>query len=163
MRTILVGIAILVVALRPAHAHEGPPYPIVVDRAVGPYMLSVWGDPDVGTGTFFVIFDPPPSDDPTVSIEVWPSTQRLAPVRYASELERDHTYRAEAQFDREEPWQVKLLVDGGSGATSTEFEVLVTPPGYGKWDLLIYFTPFLLLGGMWALVWFQKRKLAARR
>ncbi|HEX2163472.1 MAG TPA: hypothetical protein VHM02_05945, partial [Thermoanaerobaculia bacterium] len=47
------GFAAVLAAL-PAAAHEGPPYPIVVDRPAGPVLLSVWADPDVGTGTFHV-------------------------------------------------------------------------------------------------------------
>ena len=28
------------------HAHDGPPYPIVSDRVSGPYVVSIWTDPD---------------------------------------------------------------------------------------------------------------------
>ena len=31
-----------------ALAHEGPPYPIIVNKSAGPCVLSVWADPDVG-------------------------------------------------------------------------------------------------------------------
>ena len=27
-------------------AHSGPPYPIVTERAIGSYVVSVWTDPD---------------------------------------------------------------------------------------------------------------------
>lgn len=42
----------------PAWAHIGPPYPIMQDRKVGPFTVAVWSNPDVGTGSFFVIIDP---------------------------------------------------------------------------------------------------------
>ena len=29
-------------------AHSGPPYPIVSSAGVGPYVVSVWTDPDIG-------------------------------------------------------------------------------------------------------------------
>src|SRR5690606_31855498 len=47
----------------PVRAHEGPPFPIIVDERVGPYVVSVWTDPDIGIGTFFVVLEPP-GDDP---------------------------------------------------------------------------------------------------
>ena len=40
-----------------AHAHEGPPYPIIVDQPSGPYVITVWADPDVGVGTFYVTLE----------------------------------------------------------------------------------------------------------
>jgi hypothetical protein len=30
----------------PLSAHDGPPFPIVSDRVAGPYLISVWTDPD---------------------------------------------------------------------------------------------------------------------
>ena len=41
-----------------AAAHEGPPYPVLVDQRVGPRLVSLWGDPDIGTATFFVVIEP---------------------------------------------------------------------------------------------------------
>src|SRR5688572_12373430 len=76
----------------PALAHEGPPYPIIVDKAAGPCMLSVWADPDVGTGTFFIILEPheggaiPP--DIKVEIAVRPLSGRLPEARYSGEREQ---------------------------------------------------------------------------
>ena len=155
---------VLCAACSPAAAHEGPPYPAIVDHDVGPYRLSVWTDPDVGTGSFYVIFDPPAhrsDSDPRVTVEVWPSTGRLPPVRYGTEHQRDGTYKSLVQFDSEELWQVRVRAEGSQGAGEAVFEVAVTPPGYGRWDLLIYLTPFLLLGGLWIAVVVQKRRLAA--
>jgi hypothetical protein len=147
----------------PAHAHEGPPYPIVVDRTVGPYRLSVWADPDVGTGTYFVSFDPEPprnAPDYRVTIEVWPTTSRLARASHSATRERDGAYRAAVAFDREEEWQTRLIVEGVNGRGEITFPVAVTPPGYGRWDLLIYLAPFLLVGGLWALVALRRRRRA---
>ncbi|MGV3720338.1 MAG: hypothetical protein ACO1SX_05450, partial [Actinomycetota bacterium] len=49
-----VMLALLLLSATPALAHQGPPYPIIVDRAVGPYTFTVWADPDVGTATFYM-------------------------------------------------------------------------------------------------------------
>src|SRR5688572_26800254 len=29
-----------------AHAHDGPPFPILSDHTTGPYLISIWTDPD---------------------------------------------------------------------------------------------------------------------
>jgi hypothetical protein len=147
-------VALLVLLAVPARAHEGPPYPVIVDRAVGPYRLSVWADPDVGTGTFFVTLAP--DAEARVSLQTWPSTRRLAPARYDGVRQRDRVYRIDVPFDREERWGVRVVVEG---AGEVEFEVAVTPPGYGRWDLLVYFTPFLMLGGLWVAVAVKRRRL----
>lgn len=157
------ALALVLAALTsgPARAHEGPPYPVIVDQVVGPYTLSLWADPDVGTGSFFVTFDPPAyqsDEDPRVAIEVWPSSGRLDPARHDAVLQRDRTYFASVPFDREESWQARVLVLGSRGSGDVVVEVAVTPPGYGRWDLLIYGTPFLLLGGLWAIVAIRKHK-----
>lgn len=160
----ILGLSFVALCATPARAHEGPPYPVMVDKEVGPYKLSLWADPDVGTGTFFVIFDPPvyrSETDPRVSIEVWPVTQRLEPVRYAGERQPDRAYKVRVEFDREEQWNVKLHVEGTPGTGEVSFDVPVTPPGYGRWDLLVYFTPFGLLGLLWVAVVIKKRKLQA--
>lgn len=152
----LVGLAALAVA------HEGPPYPVVVDKKVGDYTLSVWADPDVGTGTFFVNFDPPAwksDSDPRVWIEVWPTSGRLAPVRVEATHQPDESFVMRAQFDQQEMWQVHLHVEGSTGRGDTQFEVEATPPGYGRWDLLVYAGPFLIVGGFWILVVRRRRQM----
>ncbi len=40
-----------------AEAHNGPPFPIITDQRVGPYIISLWTHPDLGIGTFFVMVD----------------------------------------------------------------------------------------------------------
>jgi hypothetical protein len=142
---------------RPSLAHEGPPYPILVDEPVNGYLVSVWGDPDVGTGTFYVIFE---SDDssreqaalPRVDIWVQPVTGRLEKVTYPAHIDRPRQFRADPGFDREETWSVGIVMQFPAGQTrELVTSVEVTPPGYGRWDLVIYLVPFLLFGGLWCL------------
>ena len=53
-----------------AKAHNGPPFPIIENRRVGPCVISLWTHPDVGTGAFFVFVDPGPGG----AIPVWVDT-----------------------------------------------------------------------------------------
>ena len=51
-------IVIVLIAPLPAGAHNGPPFPIVENRKIGGYVVSLWTHPDIGTGTFFVLMEP---------------------------------------------------------------------------------------------------------
>jgi hypothetical protein len=169
---ILLVIGSLFTTTRPASAHEGPPYPILVDKMVGPCLVSVWADPDVGIGTFFIILDPPKGGtvppDVTVEIGVRPVSGRLAEASYQAQREnlRDRLqFKAEVPFDAQERWltQIRLRSSQGSGEEAVEVEV--TPPGYGRWDLFWYLSPFLAVGFLWlkAFLRGRSRKKAARK
>src|SRR5262245_54514605 len=58
--SIIVAVSLLLLSGTQARAHEGPPYPIVQDKAVGPYLVSIWTDPDVGQASFYVLVNGPP-------------------------------------------------------------------------------------------------------
>ena len=168
MKAWLASVFMLCASFAPsvARAHEGPPFPVIVDRVAGPYIVSVWADPDVGTGTFFVTFDPPVfsnASDTRVVVEVQPASRRLPPAHYDAHHQPDEAFRADVPFDREERWTVTLSVTGSRGDGRVAFDVNVTPPGYGRWDLLIYFTPFAVLGGLWLAVALKKRAMERAR
>ena len=40
-----------------ALAHVGAPYPVLLEQPVGAYIASALADPDVGTGTFYILVD----------------------------------------------------------------------------------------------------------
>jgi hypothetical protein len=139
-----------------AWAHNGPPFPIIENQKVGPCVVSLWTHPDIGTGTFFVLVDPVQGgkipDDLKISIGVQPESGRLAEVVYKAE--RDDTrgqveYKTAAQFDRDEFWRVRLVLQSSQGSGEVLSRVEATPPGYGRWDLLLYLLPFLLVGFLW--------------
>jgi|SRR5690606_30822169 len=161
---ILPALWALVMSLFPAHAHEGPPYPIIVDQAVGPCLMSVWADPDVGIGTFFVILEPLQGkampDHIKVDIAVQPVTGRLPEARHPAvreELPDRVQFKAEVPFDAQEYWRVRVLLETPQGGGEAVTDVEVTPPGYGSWDLIIYLFPFLLIGILWLRAFFRKR------
>jgi hypothetical protein len=147
-----------------AQAHEGPPYPVIVDQAVGRFVVSVWADPDVGTGTFFIILEPPKGqalpDDISVELGVQPVSGRLAETHYNAIRDgvRDRVqYKAEVPFDRQERWRVRFILQSSQGSEELSSDIEVTPPGYGRWDLLIYLFPFLAVGALWLRAIFRGR------
>jgi hypothetical protein len=160
-RRILSFVAILLF-VNSTRAHEGPPFPIVVDQKVDPYVVSIWTDPDVGTALFFVIVNAPnlPADL-RVQLGVQPATGRLAEVFYPTvreELQGQTQYRAEVHLDAEELWRVRVRLESAAGNAETLATVEATPPGYGRWDLLVYLLPFLAIGVLWSIALVRRIK-----
>lgn len=148
---------------RTVTAHEGPPFPLFVDQKVDRYVVSVWTDPDVGTALFFVIVNGQElPKDLHVQIGVQPVSGRLAEVFYPAERENVQgrvQFKSQVQFDAQEFWRVRVqLQSAQSGNAETVATVEATPPGYGRWDLLIYLVPFLAVGLLWAIAMIRKAK-----
>ena len=153
-----VGILLVVSLLlpTPASAHNGPPFPIIENKKVGPCIVALWTHPDVGTGAFYVFVEPVPGttvpNDLKIEIGVQPLTGRLPEVLYAAESVKSRgplRYNAQAEFDRQELWRVRLVVQSSQGGGEATTQVEVTPPGFGRWDLLLYLLPFLLVAFLW--------------
>jgi hypothetical protein len=148
----------------PARAHEGPPYPIVVDKVTDLCVLSVWGDPDVGIGTFFIMLDPLPGRalpvDVRVSLAVQPVSGRLPEASHSATIDpsvKRVQFKGEVPFDAEERWNLRIGLQSSEGAAEVATDIEVTPPGFGRWDLLIYLFPFLLIGLLWLRAFTHKR------
>jgi hypothetical protein len=144
-------------------AHEGPPFPLLVDQKIDSYVVSVWTDPDVGTALFFVIVSQPEAvpNDLRVQIGVQPVSGRLPEALYAAERENvqgQTQYRAQVHFDAQEFWRVRVRLQTAQGSAETIATVEATPPGYGRWDLLLYLLPFLAVGALWAIAMVRKMK-----
>jgi hypothetical protein len=150
---------------RRVHAHDGPPYAILVDKPAGHCCtISVWGDPDVGTGTFFIIVEPPPDgtipDDVKITLAVQPASGRLPEARYAATreaLRNQVQYKSEVQFDAQEKWRLRVLLESAQGSGEISTEVEVTPPGPGGWGILLYLFPFVAVGILWARALLYRR------
>lgn len=156
------GIALLGLLEAPlATGHSGPPYPVVSDRMVGAYRLSLWTDPDATDdltpgGQFWVIVHAAdgsaPGADTRVSVAARPldrpgtvqrataAPQESAPSRYFAALLLDH----------EGNWQIEVLLEGPRGSASTTADVPATydlRPSLGTLPFLVL--PFLLIGFLW--------------
>jgi hypothetical protein len=148
--------AVVIWLLLPARAHNGPPFPIIENQKLGPCIVSLWTHPDVGTGAFFVLVDPLPGskipDDLKIGIGVQPESGRLHEVVYAATREDTRgqaEYKALAEFDRDEFWRIRLVLQSSQGSSEMLSRVEATPPGFGRWDLLLYLLPFLAVAFLW--------------
>ncbi len=154
---------LILIVFATTRAHEGPPYTLFVDREVSPYVVSVWTDPDVGDALFFVILNAPAQlpSDLRVQVGVQPVSGRLPEVFFPAErenLQGQVQYRAVVKFDAEELWHVRVKLDSAQGNVETLATVEATPPGYGRWDLLVYLMPFLAIGALWVIAIVRRLK-----
>jgi hypothetical protein len=142
----------------PAHAHIGPPYPIMQNRKVGPFNVEVWSNPDVGTGSFYIIVDPPKGSglhvpaDMKVQVSVQPVSKRLPVATYGTWREKllDHVeFKTLVPFDKQETWHVRITFSSSTAAGEADTDVPVTPTLLGRWDLLLFLLPFLGIGILW--------------
>jgi hypothetical protein len=164
-RIALALLMVLGLCAPPAFAHNGPPFPIISDQTVGPVVISLWTHPDVGTGTFFVLVDPLPGKsipkDLNFSIGIAPVSGRLAEVIYPMTLDSNRgqlEYKNEVQFDQDEMWKVRLILTSAEGNGEAMSQVEATPPGYGRWDLLLFALPFLAVGFLWFKMMAKRRR-----
>lgn len=164
-------VAALATATGQAGAHDGPPYPIVVDRIAGPYRLSVWADPDVGTGTFLLFLEPA-TDSPLASdcrVEIgtraargdttwaWHSAERR-PDRKAA-----RAFEGRVPFDAAGPWLVRFRMASAAGHAAIESQVEVTPPGQGPiLDFVLYGFPFVAVAFLFLKAALRRRTNAER-
>lgn len=155
----------------PLKAHEGPPFPLFVDKPLGEYRVSLWADPDIGEAQFFVIIETPegtiPQVEPRAAIWTEPTSGRLSRQMYAAARQplRSHMqFEAKPHFDQQDFWKIGVRITGADG-TNRELvtEVESTPPGLGPWDLAIYLFPFVLLGGLWCVAMIRRRRSMYRR
>ena len=148
-----------------ARAHSGPPFPILVDQRVGPYVASVWTDPDIGTGTFFVILEAPKGGSlpaqAAVRIGVQPVSKRLPEVLYEAEpqsVKEGARYFTKVKFDKGGMWHTRILIDG----SELRADVEPTPDGIiGPFASLVYALPFLGIGFLWIKAALRRRSPAA--
>jgi len=155
-----------VAALR---AHNGPPFPIVPTRIVGPYQLSVWTDPDTtddgsAAGRFWVTLQPAGGGrtlpaETRAEVSIRPLDRQGPPIAgRAAPVGRDPSRQFVALvMDHEGPFAVRVTIEGPLGAADVDAQVDATYDLRPSPVLLIvYAVPFLLVGFLWV-------KLLARR
>src|ERR1700676_4512461 len=152
-----VAFSLLPLPLAPSvRAHNGPPFPIIVDQRVGPCIVSLWTHPDIGVGTFFVMVDAAPGhaipSDLKIDLGIQPVSGRLAEVIYPTRRENlrgQLEYKTEVNFDRQEFWRARLILHSSQSDGESTASVEATPAGFGRWDLLVYLLSFAGVGFLW--------------
>ncbi len=168
-------LVIVIAACQPiVHAHSGPPYPIVEDRIVGAYQVSLWTDPDAtddrsAAGKFWVTLRPARAGqtipaDTRVDVSIRPldrpngeQTARAEPIN--SDMGRQFVALL---MDHEGPFAVHVTVDGALGMGAVDSKVDATYDLRPRPALIaLFLLPFVLVGIVWGKL-LIKRRMHAR-
>ena len=135
-----------------------------MDRATGDYRVSIWADPDVGEGTFYIALEPATrrtlSSPVKVEVAIQPVSKRLPEKRYPAERRAKDTfsYFAKVPFDKQEMWRVRVLFHGTGGVQEIATQVEATPDDLGPFGMIFYLLPFLAIGFIWIKVVLTSRR-----
>ena len=179
MIRVFVAACVVVAGLTPLHAHSGPPFPILTDAARGPYVISIWTDPDAtddGTrgGQFWIVIGASRKgaalpDDTRATVSVRPSAAQSS-TSAGVQSTRTEPVRGDIanQFgavlmDREGPFAVQVEVTGSLGRAVVDAMVDATydlrPAPY---MLIWYLLPFLAVGALWTRLLLRRRTAGSR-
>jgi hypothetical protein len=151
-------------------AHDGPPFPIVSDQVAGPYLVSVWTDPDTTDdgspgGQFWVRLHvagtaAPVPEKTQATVTIRP-LDRTGPQRTASAspVRGNITNQfAAVLMDHEGRFAVHVAIEGPLGAAAVDSAVDAT------YDLrpaplllVLYLVPFVLVGLLWGRLLLRRR------
>jgi len=151
------------------HSHSGPIVPIVSNRVIGAYQVTVWSDPgttndQTAAGRFWVTLHPadrraPLPEETHVSVAVTPA-DRSGPARVVPAMrDRDpSTFFAAVVLDHEGPFCVHVAIAGPLGIAeidaAVEAEYDQRP---GRWLIVLSVMPFVLMGGLWIALFLRRR------
>jgi hypothetical protein len=143
-------------------AHSGPPFPIVSDKTVHSYKVSVWTDPDVTddetrAGRFWVTVSPAAS---SVVVSVKPldragETKAAAAQAVNGDAQR---YFTSLRLDHEGRFGVHVEIDGSRGPAVVDAYTDATYDLRPRRALTILFVlPFVLVGFVWGKLLLKRR------
>ena len=156
------------------HAHSGPPYPIIEDRIVGAYQMSLWADPDAtddqsAAGKFWVTLRPARAGqslpaDTRVDVSIRPLDRPGGERTARAEAINSDTGRqfAALVMDHEGPFAVHVTVDGTLGSGTLDAQADATYDLRPRPALIaLFLLPFVLVGIVWGKL-LIKRRMHAR-
>jgi hypothetical protein len=149
---------------RPALAHDGPPFPLFEERRAGPYLLSLWCDPDIGIGEVYVIVSTPDGKVPDslrVSVAIAPASGAGRERTYEAKPQGEGAslrFHSEVTFARGEFYVVHARVEGPLGVGEAQERVEATPEAeVGLFGLVLYLFPFVAVGALWTRAALERR------
>jgi hypothetical protein len=171
----LLTIVLLVLFSPRLRAHDGPPFPILSDHPGGPYVISIWTDPDTtedgsAGGQFWVrVYAAGESgtvpDATRATVAIRPLSRPGSTLTAtASPVRGDVTNQfAALVMDHEGPFAVHVTVEGPLGSASADAQVDATYDTRPTPILLVlYLMPFLVVGGLWGKLLLRRRSTGSR-
>ena len=151
----------------PAAAHDGPPYPIVTDRRTGPYVMSVWTDPDTTDdqtpgGQFWVTFTSGGADQPgrDVRVTITATPLRGGPERSVEAVANNSgSHFGALVLDHEGRFRIDVRARGAQGDGEVSAEVDATYDlRPAPFVVVLYAVPFVLAGALWVRLLLRRRR-----
>lgn len=161
----------VVLATAAGRAHSGPPFPIVSNRVVGAYQLSVWTDPDTtddgsAAGQFWVTIRPARAgatmaSETRATVSITP-LNAAGPTRTAGAepVRGDVSSQfAALVMDHEGRFHVRVAIAGPLGPAEVEADVDATYDlRPAPWLMVLYVMPFALVGFLWVKLLLRRRR-----
>lgn len=150
-------------------AHDGPPYPIVSDRRAGPYIMSVWTDPDTTDdetpgGQFWVTFTGESAREPSrdVHVTITATPLRGGPQQSVEAVTNDTgSHFAALVLDHEGRFRIDVRARGAQGDGDVSAEVDATYDlRPAPFVVVLYALPFVLVGVLWVRLLLRRRRQA---
>ena len=151
-------------------AHNGPPFPVITDRAVGNYSVSLWADPDASDegdadAKFWVVVSPaakgaPLPVDTVVRISIWPAERPDSIHTETAMPDGQEKSRRTAAFviSHEGQYGVKATIAGSLGPAEVEAVVDAQYDARPRPVLIAVFAlPFVLIGFIWLKLLMRRR------
>jgi len=151
-------------------AHSGPPFPIVTGQTVGPYVVSVWTDPDTTDdgspgGQFWIRLHGTTSSrvpEQTRATVTTKPLDRTGPERSASAspVRGDLSNQFAAVFmDHEGRFAVHVTIQGPLGQAAVDATVEASYDLRPSRSLLLfYLAPFIAVGLLWGRLLIRRRR-----
>jgi hypothetical protein len=170
VRGLALAVLAVLVTCAPLFAHNGPPFPVVTDRTVGNYVISLWADPDASDdgdkdGRFWVVVIPAAKGatlpaDTVVKIAIWPIEHREAiRTENAQSDDREPTRRLAAfAIDHEGKYGVRAIITGSLGPADIDSVVDAEYDARPRPFLIAVFAlPFVLIGFVYLKLLVRRR------
>jgi hypothetical protein len=161
---VIFSLAIMFASVTQARAH-GIGTPQVINAPAGPYLISIWTDPDplrVGEAHVTVAVTDPETESPVLDASVMvqlvlldePSVSLSAPAT-SENAALKIVYVAVFEPEQAGRWQGMVIVDGTEGTSeAVKFDFSVLPPAPVNWGLVGSVSIGLLTLGWMARLWF---------
>jgi len=156
--SVMLAAAIWLGAPHDGAAHDGPPYPVVSERRAGPYVISVWTDPDTtddetARGQFWVTFADTggvQARDVRVTITATPLRGGQGRSVEAAQGSNGSHFGA-LVLDHEGRFRIDVRAVGPRGEGDVRAEVDATYDlRPAPFVVVLYALPFVLVGALWA-------------
>ena len=171
LRALVVAAGAVLALPRVAQAHLGPPFPVITDQPVPGYKLTVLTNPDTTQAVAYVVLERTKtgSAPDVASVDLWiqPLDHHASRASYdtTKEFSRDSLrFYAQPNFDQVGKWYLGANVHFANGVTYRFItNVDATPPGIGRWGLLLFAAPLLAFGVLFVLVVSRRKRARAQR